>query len=102
MKPKPVVVTTICSECDRDWDAHGDNPTASDCIRLLKAEIAKRPTWTQPVVYPYVFQTWPYRQYEISYGMQSSQSINTTAINGCQTTTTNTPSALNVTCTVAA
>lgn len=39
--PQPVVVRTVCSECGLDWDGHGDKPTFADCIRLLKAEVAK-------------------------------------------------------------
>jgi len=58
--PKPVVVTTICSECGLAWDAHGEKPTTSDCIRLLKAELAKRPT-----VQPYVYPTYPQYPYYI-------------------------------------
>ena len=71
--PKPVVVKTICSMCGLDWDAHGDSPTTEDCIRLLKAEIDKKPSgcthyhydwwyrygWTPnttPYVYPQI--TW--------------------------------------------
>ena len=42
-KPKPVVVTTICSLCGLDWERHGESPTTEDCIRLLKAELASRP-----------------------------------------------------------
>ena len=43
MKPKPVVTETICSECGLDWERHGDTPTQSDCIRLLKADLATKP-----------------------------------------------------------
>jgi hypothetical protein len=35
-KPEPVIVKTVCSLCDEPWEAHGDNPTTLDCIRLLK------------------------------------------------------------------
>jgi hypothetical protein len=55
--PQPVVVTTICSECGLAWESHGDKPTTSDCIRLLKIELAKRP------VQPYIYPTPIYPQY---------------------------------------
>lgn len=60
MRPKPVVVTTICSECGLPWEAHGDEPTTGDCIRLLKIELAKRPSVAiaQPYVYPVYPQPW--------------------------------------------
>jgi hypothetical protein len=50
-KPEPIVVSTICSQCGLNWDLHGDNPSLLDCIRLLKAEIAKpcqHWTWSYP------------------------------------------------------
>lgn len=56
-KPAPVVVQTLCSLCDEDWAAHGADPTTADCIRLLKARLAVRPSpyivhrdwwWNQP------------------------------------------------------
>lgn len=64
--PKPVVVTTICSECGLAWEAHDDKPTTSDCIRLLKIELAKRPSGItiQPYVYPYVVQPYVYPWYQ--------------------------------------
>ena len=62
MKPKPVVVETICSECGMDWDLHGENPTTSDCIRLLRAELAIRPRsiTIQPYVQPYSPAIYPW------------------------------------------
>lgn len=43
-KPAPVVVETRCSLCDLPWEDHSDDPTTADCIRLLKAQLAVRPT----------------------------------------------------------
>lgn len=55
-KPEPVVIQTICSMCQLDWAAHGEDPTTEDCIRLLKVELAmakRRVVINQPpVVYP--------------------------------------------------
>lgn len=55
--PKPVPLHVVCSECGLPWDAHiatgaarKGNPKSpgpvspSECIRLLKAELAQRPT----------------------------------------------------------
>lgn len=50
-EPKPVAITTICSVCGLSWSNHGETPTTDDCIRLLKAELAKRPI-TIPNPYP--------------------------------------------------
>lgn len=65
-KPTPVAVTTVCSMCGLDWHAHGEDPTTEDCIRLLRAELARRPVtvsfpapyvqrpiypWPQPVIW---------------------------------------------------
>lgn len=63
-KPKPVVVSTVCSECGLPWEDHGDTPTLADCVRLLKA----RPP--QVINYPYHWSytntVEPYRKpYEI-------------------------------------
>lgn len=49
-KPQPIVVRTLCSLCDEEWEAHGDDPTTLDCIRLLKAAKVKP--------YPYVPNPW--------------------------------------------
>lgn len=47
VKPEPVVIDTRCSLCNEKWESHGDSPTTLDCIRLLRAELARRPqTWT--------------------------------------------------------
>lgn len=56
--PKPVVTVTLCSLCDEPWEAHGKNPTAKDCIRLLKAKLAE----PRPYVAPYIqkYPTYPY------------------------------------------
>lgn len=42
-RPEPVPMQVKCSVCAQDWDKHGDNPTVVDCVRVLKAELAKRP-----------------------------------------------------------
>lgn len=80
MKPKPVVTATICSECGLDWDLHGENPTQSDCIRLLKTELAMRPTTITYPVYPYIQPYKPYWWH--TYGTP-----NTLPINVCGTIT---------------
>jgi hypothetical protein len=36
-RPRPVTTERICSECDLDWELHPENPTLSDCVRLLKS-----------------------------------------------------------------
>lgn len=56
-KPAPVAVTTVCSLCGLDWQQHGADATTEDCIRLLKLELARRPTVINvPYVYgPYVY-----------------------------------------------
>lgn len=50
-KPSPVSRLTVCSVCGLDWDRHTKDrktaPTADVCIRLLKAELAKRPSYAQ-------------------------------------------------------
>lgn len=43
MAPQPVPTEVKCSECGLPWDGHGDEPTLADCVRLLKAELARRP-----------------------------------------------------------
>lgn len=64
-KPTPVAVTTICSVCGLDWTLHGEDATTDDCIKLLKAELAKRPAvrpYAYPMpVYPYGEPLRPYR-----------------------------------------
>jgi hypothetical protein len=46
-KPKPVSKQVVCSECGLPWDEHTKgrktDPTADVCVRLLRAELAKRP-----------------------------------------------------------
>lgn len=46
-KPAPVSKVVVCSVCGLPWEDHTKGrktaPTADVCIRLLKAEIAKRP-----------------------------------------------------------
>jgi len=102
MKPQPVVVTTICSECGLAWEAHGDKPTTSDCIRLLKTELAKRPapiTITYPCVWTYPYYPQWYTQYQGVYsgGNYSGTAINCTS-NTVATTTIATPAVSSTTC----
>ena len=58
-KPSPVPVQTVCAVCGLDWKAHGDDPTTDDCIRLLKAEVAKGPVTVPYYPYPYVIRETP-------------------------------------------
>lgn len=100
MKPKPVVVTTICSECGLDWDDHGDNPTTSDCVRLLKIELARRP---KPVF------TYPYSGYNPYWTWNGGVTISNTApllyeqssnhLNDGHSVTIKTPQSIDSTCT---
>lgn len=84
MKPHPVVVTTICSLCDEPWEDHGDKPTAEDCVRLLKAKLARqRPPviihdrwYPQPYVVPTVRPYWRWNDHMIYCG--STQAVSTT------------------------
>ncbi len=102
MKPKPVVVETICSECGLDWEPHGENPTTSDCIRLLKAELAKPRSVT---IAPYV-QPWPYPVYPLypsipyrPYGWQmSGGTYSTIQCQGYNNSTTFKTPAIEATC----
>ena len=57
--PEPKPLRLVCSLCELDWDAHlkrTKKPGYEDCIVLLKAELAKRPTqnW-QPSAQPFTF-----------------------------------------------
>lgn len=46
MKPQPVAKETICSLCGLDWKLHAKtNPTPEGCVKLLRAELAKRPLY---------------------------------------------------------
>jgi hypothetical protein len=72
-KPKPKVVSEICSLCGLDWKLHGKEPTTETCIGLLAAEVrrleaalAVRPL-TYPVPYPAPYPV-PYypRPYPVS------------------------------------
>jgi hypothetical protein len=42
--PKPVVAKQVCSVCGLDWERHAEKPGYEDCIKLLKADLAKRPS----------------------------------------------------------
>jgi hypothetical protein len=73
-KPHAIVVQTICSLCGLDWVDHGEDPTAEDCIRLLKAEVARKSAfpvyWYPPYQVPWVSPWW------------YSTSVGTTTLNG--------------------
>jgi hypothetical protein len=47
-KPKPKTVKVVCDMCGIEWAAHKlkptHEPTLEECVRVLKAELAKRPT----------------------------------------------------------
>jgi hypothetical protein len=45
--PQPKTVKVVCDVCGQDWKAHGTKPTLEDCVRLLKAALAKQPTHWQ-------------------------------------------------------
>src|SRR5512146_1474932 len=105
--PEPVAVTTICSVCGLPWLDHGKTPTTEDCIRLLKAELAKRPIQV-PIPQPYPFpvrparpwywEEWygryPKRPFEITYSTSASKE---TALGG-NSFTERTPKLLETTC----
>lgn len=57
--PKPKPLKIVCTECGMDWAAHGDKPTLADCVRLLKAELAKpRPNvYGQSIITPAQYRT---------------------------------------------
>lgn len=51
--PKPIATQTVCSVCELDWDKHattslGLESTLEECVRLLKAELKKRPAQVTP------------------------------------------------------
>lgn len=104
-KPSPVVVTTICSLCDEPWEAHGDKPTAEDCVRLLKAKLAAASV--RPIVierpYPYPVSPWRPHPYwhQPSWIVSSGNTSQGAANVGGQLTNTveyRTPAAIEVTC----
>jgi len=53
-KPEPISKYIVCSECGLSWENH-KKKSIDECVRLLKAELARRPrlnqygtTWAQP------------------------------------------------------
>lgn len=71
-KPAPVVTQTICSICGEDWAQHQEvdgEVSTLECVRLLKAQLATRPTITimpPTIVRPYIsapyvqpYSPWP-------------------------------------------
>lgn len=78
-KPVPVVVTTICSLCDLPWEDHGEDPTTSDCIRLLKAKVVAQ-SQTPFIIYKDRWPVqWPNTYYsntpQWTYTMQSDSAV---------------------------
>lgn len=58
-KPTPVPVSTVCSVCGLDWERHGAEPSIETCVRLLREELATRPSRVvTPNTYPGVYP-WP-------------------------------------------
>ena len=52
--PEPIPQYVVCSECGLSWDDH-EVATLEECVRLLKAELVKRPvttTWTGVIGMP--------------------------------------------------
>lgn len=66
-KPEPVVVRTLCSLCDQEWEKHGDNPTTLNCIELLKDELGR--SLRRPQFFP---STTPYVSRDIWYSNTTS------------------------------
>lgn len=101
-KPEPIAVTTICSVCGLLWLDHGEDPTTDDCIRLLKAELAKKPI-TIPSPYPvrpsrpWYWEEWnrrPHRPGEITWPYNGSKEMTYSG----QTFKENTPRLLTTSC----
>lgn len=44
-KPQPIPKSVICDQCGLDWGLH-KKATLTECVRLLKAELVKRPQWS--------------------------------------------------------
>jgi len=44
--PEPVAERVVCSLCGLNWDLHPKDASAEDCVRLLRSELARRPTFT--------------------------------------------------------
>lgn len=53
-KPKPVAKLVVCSECGLAWDRHTagrkTDPTPDVCVGLLKADLAKRPSYPNQII----------------------------------------------------
>lgn len=50
--PEPVPQTVVCSTCGLLWDQHKKTKgrvTKDECIRLLNAELARRPQWNYSI-----------------------------------------------------
>ena len=59
-KPVPMPIKIVCSECGLSWEKH-EKATLSECIRLLRAELARRPQWSYT-------QTYGIRDATVTYG----------------------------------
>lgn len=57
VRPRPIVTQIKCSVCDLPWEQHkgheDDTVKMSECVRLLKLELAQRPR-------PYISYPWTY------------------------------------------
>ena len=53
-RPKPIVTQTLCDTCGLSWDLHVPNRKgiveADECVRLLKAELSRRPQYVPQYV----------------------------------------------------
>lgn len=48
VKPEPIPKQIVCSACGLDWEKHPKRKTGvveADCIKLLRAELARRPVY---------------------------------------------------------
>lgn len=57
-KPKPMPITIVCTLCGEPWELHPEDPTALDCIAILRA----KPTTTVCTHTHYCWhqQNWPW------------------------------------------
>lgn len=59
--------------CGLDWRQHGESPTTEDCVRLLRAELARR-----PVAVPFAVRPIPYvpcRPYGPYWGVDGAPAV---------------------------
>ncbi len=70
-KPKPKVVSEVCTLCGLDWKLHGTEPTAETCVKLLldevrslNSQLAHRPLFRP---YPYTIPVGIPQPYPVPY-----------------------------------